>query len=155
RKMPWTELTTIRNIDGQIWFGSTSGAMLLRDDGRFSYYASKRWVPSDHIIDIAKGPENSVLILTDEGLGRIYFKEMTLAEKADYYEKVVRHRHMRTGFNSMVRGMKNGDLTTGSLRNSDNDGLWTAMYLGGQVFRYSVTNSEEALQNIRESLDAL
>ncbi len=155
RNMPWTDLTTIRNIDGEIWFGSTSGAMVLLDGGKFSYYASKRWIPSDTIVDIAKGPENSVLILTDKGLGTIQFKEMTLVEKADYYEKVVRHRHMRTGFNSMVRGMKDGDLTTGSLRNSDNDGLWTAMYLGGQAFRYSVTKSDEALQNIRESLDAL
>src|SRR5690606_5213443 len=37
RKMPWTEVTTIRNIGGKIWFGSTAGAMLLRDDSKFSY----------------------------------------------------------------------------------------------------------------------
>ncbi len=155
RKMPWTELTTIRNIDGKIWFGSTSGAMLLLDDGKFSYYASKRWVPSDNIIDIAKGPENSVLILTDNGLGRIYFDEMTLAEKADFYDKQVRSRHIRVGFNATVVGMKDGDVTTGRMENSDNDGLWTSMYLGGETFRYSVTKSAEALQNIRESLDAM
>ena len=41
------------------------------------------------------------------------------------------------------------------MRTSDNDGLWTSMYLAGEVFRYSVTKSEEALQNITESLDAL
>ena len=29
------------------------------------------------------------------------------------------------------------------------------MYLGGQAFRYAVTGSEEALQNCRESLDAM
>src|SRR5690606_31596609 len=34
-------------------------------------------------------------------------------------------------------------------------GLWTAMYLGGQAFRYAVEPSEEALQNIRESLAAM
>lgn len=155
RKMPWTELTTIRNIDGDIWFGSKAGAMLLQDDGSFSYYASKRWIPSDHVVDIAKGPENSVLILTDQGLGRIFFTKMTLAEKADYFGKVVRERHMRNGFNSMVTGMTDGDLTTGSLRDSDNDGLWTSMYLAGETFRYAITKSEDALQNIRESLDAM
>lgn len=155
RKMPWTEVTTIRNIGGKIWFGSTAGAMLLRDDGKFSYYASKRWIPSDNILDIAKGPENSVLILTDTGLGRIYFNEMTLAEKADFYDKQVRSRHIRVGFNATIVGMKEGDVTTGRLENSDNDGLWTSMYLGGETFRYSVTKSAEALQNIRESLDAM
>ena len=155
RKMPWTDLTTIRNIEGEIWFGSTAGAMLLQDDGSFSYYASKRWIPSDQVVDIAKGPENSVLILTDQGLGRIYFTQMTLAEKADYYGKVVRERHIRNGFNSMVTGMTDGDLTTGSLRDSDNDGLWTSMYLAAEAFRYAMTKSEDALQNVRESLDAM
>ncbi len=155
RKMPWTELTTISNIDGKIWFGSTSGAMQLRDDGTFGYYASKRWIPSDTIVYIAKGPENSVLILTNNGLGKICFKEMTLAEKAVFFEKQVRNRHIRTGFNATVTDMTNGDVTTGSMQNSDNDGLWTSMYLGGETFRYSVTKSDEALQNVRESLDAM
>lgn len=155
RKMPWTELTTIRNIDGKIWFGSTSGAMLLHGDDKFSYYASKRWIPSDTVVHIAKGPKNSVLILTNNGLGKICFKEMTLAEKADFFEKQVRHRHIRTGFNATVSRMTNGDVTTGSLQNSDNDGLWTSMYLGAETFRYSVTKSDEALQNVRESLDAM
>ncbi len=155
RKMPWTELTTIRNIDGKIWFGSTSGAMLLHGDDKFSYYASKRWIPSDTVVHIAKGPGNSVLILTNNGLGKICFKEMTLAEKADFFEKQVRHRHIRTGFNATVSRMTNGDVTTGSLQNSDNDGLWTSMYLGAETFRYSVTKSDEALQNVRESLDAM
>ena len=135
RKMPWTELTAISNIDGKIWFGSTWGAMMLREDGKFSYYASKRWIPSDTVVHIAEGPENSVLILTNNGLGNIRFKELTLAEKADYFEKQVRDRHIRTGFNATVSRMVNGDVTTGSLENSDNDGLWTSMYLAGETFR--------------------
>jgi hypothetical protein len=155
RKMPCTNLTTISNIDGKIWFGSTSGAMKLLDDGKFSYYASQRWIPSDTVVHIAKGPDNSVLILTVRGLGKICFEEMTLAEKAGFFDKQVRERHIRTGFNATVSRMVNGDVTTGSMENSDNDGLWTSMYLAGETFRYSVTKSGEALQNVRESLDAM
>ncbi len=155
RKLPWTEITTINNLDGEVWFGSTWGAFKLNDDGKFSYYAGKRWIPSDNVMDIAKGPENSVLILTDKGLGQICRKEMTLYDKAMYYEKQVRTRHIRFGFNSTISGMTEGDITTGSLETSDNDGLWTSMYLAGEVFRYAVTKSEEALQNVRESLDAM
>ncbi len=61
KKLPWTEITTIREIDGKVWFGSTWGAFMLKDDGEFSYYAGKRWIPSDTVADIAKGPENSSL----------------------------------------------------------------------------------------------
>ena len=155
KALPWTELTSVAEIDGKIWFGSTWGAFMLRKDGKFNYYASKRWLPSDHVVDVAKGPDNSVLILTDKGLGKICFQEMTLHEKAMFFEKQVRERHIRTGFNATVSSMVNGDITTGSLEDSDNDGLWTSMYLAGETFRYAVTRSDEALQNIRESLDAM
>ncbi|MBK8884944.1 MAG: hypothetical protein IPN67_22125 [Bacteroidales bacterium] len=154
-KMPWTDLTTIKEIDGSLWFGSTSGAMKLREDGKFDYYASERWIPSDTVVNIAKGPDNTVLILTNRGLGKICFKEMTLHDKAMFFEKQVRERHIRTGFNATVSGMTKGDVTTGSMEDSDNDGLWTSMYLAGETFRYAVTKSDEALQNVRESLDAM
>jgi len=155
QKMPWTDLTSICEIDGKIWFGSTHGAMMLRDDGKFNYYASQRWIPSDTIIHLAKGPGNSVLVLTSNGLGQIFFKEMTLYEKAMFFENQVRRRHIRTGFNATVSGMKDGDVTTGSMEDSDNDGLWTSMYLAAEAFRYAVTRSEEALQNVGESLEAM
>lgn len=153
--MPFTDLTTIEAVDGNIWFGSTWGAFMLKDDGKFNYYASKRWLPSDKVVDIAKGPDNSVLILTDKGLGKICFEEMTLEQKAMFFEKQVRERHIRLGFNATVSGMKNGDVTTGSMEDSDNDGLWTSMYLAAEAFRYAVTQSDEALLNVRESLDAM
>ena len=155
KKLPWTEITTISEIDGHVWFGSTWGAFMLKDDGKFSYYAGKRWIPSDNVVDIAKGPDNSILILTDKGLGQINRKEMTLYDKAMYFEKQVRERHIRFGFNATISGMTDGDVTTGSLETSDNDGLWTTMYLAGEVFRYAVTHSDEALQNIRSCMYAM
>ncbi len=155
RELPWTEITALRSIGGKLWFGSSRGAFMLADDGTFRYYASKRWVPSDHIMDIAKGPGNSVLILTEKGLGQVCRKEMTLHDKALYFDKQVRSRHIRHGLNSTVGGMTGGDVTSGSLQTSDNDGLWTAMYLAGEVFRYAVTHSGEALENIESSLDAM
>ncbi|MBX2921918.1 MAG: hypothetical protein KF746_06985 [Chitinophagaceae bacterium] len=155
RRLPWTEITTVTEIDGKLWFGSARGAFRLNEDGKFSYYASKRWLPSDQVKHISKGPEGSVLILTDRGLGRICFEQMTLAQKAAFYDKQVRERHIRNGFNATLTRMTDGNLGTGFMEDSDNDGLWTAMYLGGEAFRYAVTKSPEALQNCRESLDAM
>lgn len=155
-KLPCPEITVIREINDNIWMGSKRGAFKLRkNDGKFDYYASRRWLPSDHVKDISAGPDNSVLVLTDKGLSRICYKKMTLYEKAEFYDKQVRERHIRHGFNATITGIINGDITTGSLADSDNDGLWTSMYLAGQALRYSVTESEEALKNISESLDAL
>ena len=155
KKMPWTEITAVSEIDGNLWFGSTRGAMMLREDGKFNYYASERWLPSDTVVHIAAGPDNSVLILTDRGLARICFEKMTLHEKALFFGKQVRERHIRNGFNATLSNMQKGDVTSGTLEDSDNDGLWTSMYLAAETFRFAVTESDEALQNIRESLDAI
>ncbi|MEL7589462.1 MAG: hypothetical protein AAGU19_22300 [Prolixibacteraceae bacterium] len=154
-ELPSPEITCVKEINGSIWFGSPEGAFMLRKDGKFNYYNGERWLPGNQVIDIAPGPDGSVLVLTDKGLGQICFKNMTLADKADYYEKQVRKRHIRNGFNASLEGMKHGDLATGYLSDSDNDGLWTSMYLGAEIFRYAVTRSEEALQNCLESLDAM
>ncbi|MCB0634745.1 MAG: hypothetical protein KDD15_33670, partial [Lewinella sp.] len=154
-RLPATQITDIAEIDGNIWFGSTMGAFMLREDGKYNYYFGERWLPGERVVDIRPGEDNSVLILTDGGLGVIEFKELTLYDKALYYEDQVRKRHIRLGFNAGLNAMEKGDLATGYLDDSDNDGLWTSMYLAGEAFRYAVTGEEDALQNCRESLDAM
>jgi hypothetical protein len=155
RNLPATDLSVIRIIDGKTWFGSTAGAFMMQADGRFDYYSSARWIPSDRVTGIAKGKNGSILLLTDKGLGIIQSRPMTLYDKAMFFEEQVRTRHIRNGFNATISRMKDGNPDTGILEDSDNDGLWTAMYLGAEAFRYAVTRSPEALQNCRESLDAM
>jgi hypothetical protein len=153
--LPWPSITVVEEVNGNLWFGSERGAFMLMEDGRFNYYYGERWLPGEKVIDIAQGSGNTVLILTDGGLAKIVFEHMTLYDKALFYEKQVRHRHIRYGFNATLVGMEEGNVETGRLGDSDNDGLWTAMYLGGQAFRHAVAPSEEALQNIRESMAAM
>ena len=155
QKLPCTEITAVQTIQDKVWFGTNRGAFVLRKDGRFDYYQGERWLPGDVVKHIAEGPNQSVLILTEKGLGQINFKWMTLHEKAVFFEEQVRARHIRHGFNASLSGMNKGDLSTGYLSDSDNDGLWTSMYLGAEIFRYVVTKEPAALQNCRESLDAM
>ena len=154
-KIPTTEITSIKSIDNKVWFGTNNGAFALRKDGKFDYYNGERWLVSNEIIHISEGSDNSVIILSNKGLSQICFKKMTLHEKAVFFEKQVRTRHIRNGFNASLDNMEKGNLSTGYLADSDNDGLWTSMYLGGEIFRYVVTNEADALQNCRESLDAM
>jgi len=71
RKLPNNGITSIKEIGKNIWFGSSMGAFKLKEDNKFDYYASKRWLPSNQVIDIESGPDNSILILTDKGLWKI------------------------------------------------------------------------------------
>jgi hypothetical protein len=155
KKLPDTNISCIRDIDGKLWFGSSRGAFALRTDGKYDYYASKRWLVDDHVIDISAGPDSSVLILSKTGLSRIIFTEMTLEDKAEYFQRVQRLRHIRFGFSSETMLSTPGDLSTAILHDTDNDGLWTSMYLAGELFRYGATKSEDALQNAYEAFEAM
>lgn len=155
KKLPWTEITTVKVVDGDSWFGTPKGAFVVKQDSNIAYYAGKRWLPGDQVVDVARGGDTSILILTTDGLAAIHFTEMTLHEKAMYYERQVRERHIRNGFNATLTGMQNGDLTTGYLGDSDNDGLWTSLYLAAEAFRYATTGEQQALEHCVESLDAM
>lgn len=153
--LPHPDLTAVKTIGHKYWLGSKKGAFSIDAEGKTSYYHGERWLPDNEILAIEEQIDGSVLILSKAGLAAIHSKTWTLADKAAFYDKQVRSRHIRNGFNASLTGMKSGDISTGYLVDSDNDGLWTAMYLGGEAFRYAVTKSPEALQNCRESLDAM
>jgi len=148
QKLPCVKLTTVSEINGRLWFGSEYGAFMLRNDGKFNYYQSRRWIPDDKVRYISKGLDNSVLVLTSKGLATIKFNLMTLYDKAMVFERQVRMRHTRNGFNCDTYAMRiPGDLSSGTMVDSDNDGLWTSMYLASQLFRYAVTKSPEAYES--------
>src|SRR5690606_37105308 len=136
QKLPWTEITTELADGENVWFGTTMGAFKMDAAGRFSYYFGDRWLPCELFKDlIVQG--NKTHVLTENGLGTIVFEEMTLEQKAEILEKQTRERHLRHGFNSSVDLLEPGNLATARLTDSDNDGLWTTMYLAGEAFRYA------------------
>jgi hypothetical protein len=141
KKLPCTNIRCIRQIGESVWFGTTRGAFALNGEGQTNYYASKRWLVDDNVIDISKGPDNSVLILSDSGLSIIHFEPMTLEQKAEHFDELTRKRHMRHGLNCAFSMSKPGDLSTGTLVDSDNDGLWTSMYLASELFRYRIATN--------------
>ncbi len=156
QKIPWDEITTMEVIDDKLWVGTKRGAFTPDQRNGYNYYASRRWMIDDHVLDIAPGAKREVLLLTTRGLSIINFSPMTLHDKALHFEKQVRDRHIRHGFNSAEFVMRiPGDLNSGSVVDSDNDGLWTSMYLGSQLFRYKVTGSPEAYQNAIEAFEAM
>ncbi|MFZ4261562.1 hypothetical protein ACFRAE_05940 [Sphingobacterium sp. HJSM2_6] len=154
-KLPSLNFTCLATINQALWVGTSEGAFKITADEKINYYASKRWLPSDKVVAIQQGIGTEVLVLTDKGLSKIRFEEYSLAKKAAFFEQQVRDRHIRLGFNANLVGMEDGNIRTGYLADSDNDGLWTSMYLASQAFRYAVTKSDEALQNMQESLDAM
>ena len=136
-----------------VWFGSEQGVMRWRD-GRFSYFAGPRWLPDDRVIALAAFGDD-VWIATRGGLAHIFEKPMTLEQKAAYYQKLAEDRPRRFGYVTVMSLPTPGSLEHAEQEISDNDGLWTAMYVASQCFRYAATHSDDARAQARRSMQAL
>ena len=153
--LPYEDLKQLELTSwGDYWIGTDMGLILLKE-GRWKYFASKRWLPSDRITDILPVKEGEVWVSTDEGISHLSAKQMSLEEKASHYEETVRKYHTRMGYVTRRSLSVPGDLSSGSVSISDNDGLWTGIYIASEAFRYAVTGDSAAKKCARESLNAL
>ena len=168
-KLPMLDITCLAATPEGVWAGTTRGVFFQRDphakrasgpalpDGPncIRYYASKRWLADDDVVDLKLDDFGNLLVLTKTGLNKIEFRSMTLAEKADWYDRKLRLRHVRFGLAGERRLLVPGDLTSSEIIDTDNDGGWSSYYLGSQAFRYAATGSSQARSNAWEILAAL
>ena len=141
-------------LGGRLWVGTDHGAALLKDSV-WKYYAGKRWLPDDRVTAILPCDDGSVWIATQGGLAHITQREMSFTEKAAHYEHLTDLRHNRNGFVTECFLNVPGDYASFEFEASDNDGLWTALYLCAECFRYAVTGEEVARLQAQKSLRAM
>jgi hypothetical protein len=154
-RLPSTNITALAFSGSDIWAGTTRGVWRLSADGSFRYFASKRWLEDDHVLDIAVAPKGRVYALTKNAVNEIEFRWMTLTEKAAWYDRKIRQRHIRYGFCAELRLKTPGDITTAEMIDTDNDGTWSNYYMASQAFRYGATADEQARSNAWETFEAL
>lgn len=152
--LPIENLTHVSlGADGELWTGSPDGVSLWTEDS-WEYYAGLRWLADDSVTALCPRG-SSVWVGTSKGACRIERREFTLEAKAELFEKQVDARHNRRGYVTVCFFEKPGDLTTYRHEASDNDGLWTALYVAAESYRYAVTRSDEAREKAARSMDAL
>jgi hypothetical protein len=155
--LPYNDFTTIAVGDNDtVWFGSTQGA--IRFDGKsWAYRQGKRWVPDDEIRQIAVARDGTAWFATKAGVAKIEPRLMTLAEKAQYFEDDIDKYHRRTpyGYVDGVYVAAPGEKSQITQRDSDNDGLWTAMYGAGEAFAYGATKDPRAKARAKNAFHAL
>jgi hypothetical protein len=153
--LPFETVTCLAFGSGSdMWVGTTEGVCRFAG-GRWQYYWGPRWLPGNHVNDLLV-TDAGTWVATDGGVARLHDEELTLARKADHYQRITQSRHSRRGFISGCRFRQAGNPDGGHvLEASDNDGLWTAVYVAAQSFRYAVTKSAGARAEARKSMSAL
>lgn len=156
--LPYNDFTcAAAGSDGAVWFGTRVG-VVTRKQGEWAYRQGKRWLPHDEVRGIALDEKGQAWIATAGGVGVLGFREMTLAEKADFYEEEMDRYIRRTpyGYVSEVRLSQPGDKKSEVIRHdSDNDGLWTSMYGAGECFAYAATGDPQARKRAIQAFEAL
>lgn len=154
-RLPWNEITSLAVATNGIWVGTSRGVFLHAGMGMFRYFAGRRWLKDDDVLDLALDSTGSLLALTRSGLTEIAFPRMTLEEKARHFEREIRQRHLRYGFCSELHLRAAGDPATAELIDTDNDGSWSSYYLASQALHYGATGEESARQNAWETFATL
>ena len=153
--LPSLHITCLLPTPNGLWAGTTKGVFFQSREGTNSYYASRRWLSDDHVIDIQAGPASDVFVLTRNGLDRIQYRPMTLAQKAGFYEAKIRQRHIRYGFCSELRLSSPGDPTSAEMIDTDNDGSWSNYYMASQAFHFAANGDKQARSNAWETFTAM
>ncbi|MFQ6677046.1 MAG: hypothetical protein ACE5D0_01890 [Fidelibacterota bacterium] len=155
--LPYNDFTKMAaGPDGDVWFGTHKGAIHF-DGNSWEYRQGKRWLPDDDIHDVAVAKDGTVWFATSQGLSKIYKSEMTLAEKAEFYEDAIDKFHRRTPYEYVldVSLSAPGDTSTWTQHDSDNDGLWTGMYGAAECFAYGATKDPKAKARAKKAFEAL
>ena len=140
--------------NGTVWLGSDSGLICLKN-GRWSYLESKRWLPDNQVTAIAPAVGDSVWVGTPKGLSRLYYRQLTLAEKAALLQRDLESRDRRHGYVTEMQLRAPGVLDGALQEVSDNDGDWTSLYIASQSLRFAVTKAPEARAQAWRSMQAL
>jgi hypothetical protein len=153
-----TPLRQITNLstapDGTVAVGGPDGLAVL-EGGCWHYFAGRRWLPSDEVRRVLCRSAAEVYADTTGGVARITKREMKLVEKAAVFEEQIAARHNRGGYVTVCFREDPDDLTGSVHEASDNDGLWTALYVAAEAFRFAVTGEPEARELAARSLRAL
>lgn len=156
-KLPANEITSLAvGISGDLWVGTTQGVFKITKAGQIAYYASKRWLSDDGVIDLSRSvTDGDVYVLTKAGLCKINYEPLSLQEKAAFFDRKVRQRHNRYGLAAELRLPKAGDITSAEMIDTDNDGSWSNYYMASQAFRYAATFDSEARSNAWRTFEAM
>ena len=155
--LPFNDFTCVApSPDGSVWFGTRRGAIQY-DGQRWAYRQGLRWLPNDEVRSIVVDAHNTVWVGTAHGVGCIVMKNLNLKEKAIHYESQIDQHLKRTkyGYVATARLGQPGDLSEVANIESDNDGLWTAMYGASQCYAFAVTKSDVAKKRATDAFRAL
>jgi len=158
--LPVEEITSLAiDVNDNIWIGTTQGAILYKpysEERQWFYRAGKRYLIGDIIEDIALDQDGMTInFKTTAGISKIEFVKTTLSNKADILEKKLNERHRRMGMVAACLLDDPENPNSYSIKDNDNDGLWTSYHVVAMSLAYATTGNRAFLESAKESMHAM
>ncbi|MHA7580356.1 S-layer homology domain-containing protein [Paenibacillus vandeheii] len=133
------------------WLGTSKGVVRINQDEANSrdvvqLFATHRYLPDDDVQFIVSDNNNGVWAVTGSGVSHIAMVPMGYEEKAQVMSDNLEANNLRRGSDGQIAlpFLSEGSGTPGNRRGSetDNDGLWTADAIAGELFRTAVEEAQ-------------
>lgn len=153
----------VKDANGVYWIGTQAGLQRVNfaeadASNIVQYMAGPRYLygGDDNVLGLASDNAGGIWVKTASGVTHIAMKSETLLQKTDVYEQRIKDVHDRRGMvteTNFTFSDSDSDKTAidynsptgqfvGTPSTSDNDGLWTAMYAMGEIFRYNALKND-------------
>ncbi len=146
----YSEAATATTKDGAVW--TITGYGVLRTDEKAAnerdkeqrFMGDRYFYSADtgegNVLAIFPDGENGIWTVMQEGYTHIEMKEMNGTDKAALMSENTQKYVSRRGM--VANSYYNGDVQKWIPWETDNDGLWTAMYGAGELMRYAVLRDD-------------
>ncbi len=145
----------VKDTDNTYWVGTKKGLMRINfkeTDQRdiVQYFAGPRYMygGDDVVTGVALDNNGGVWVRNAKGSVHIRMPEKTMQERTYVYEKLINDINDRRGMVSSNNGFSYDavmdEYYSSYVATQDNDGLWTAMYAMGEIFRYQTLKATGA-----------
>lgn len=156
--LPTGKITGMATSDDGKRYFTTEQGLIIQHNGKLSYYGYKRWLPNMHATDIVLSPDGSFCVSTKAGISVFKTEWITLEEKAKRLRAITEKYNVRKDGYVLSRTLEHEGVVSedeGYITSSDNDGLWTGIYLGALAFEYACTKDEKVRADAHRSLLAM
>ena len=139
------DVTCVARDGKKLWVGTGSGLWLIDPENvepldRVQAFRALAYLTDNAVKAVATDGDNGVWALTETGLSHVAMREMSVAKKAELMSEINAKYTSRRGM--LSGGIYNAAKKTFEGKESDNDGLWTALYAMGDLARYAVLRDE-------------
>lgn len=145
----------VKDTDGTYWVGTKKGMMRINfkeADQRdiVQYFAGPRYTygGDDIVTGVALDNNGGVWVRNAKGSVHIRMPKKTMKERTYVYEKLINDVNDRRGMvssnNAYTYDAIKDEYYSSVVTTQDNDGLWTAMYAMGEIFRYQTLKATGA-----------